>query len=93
MIKSFQHKGLELFYRTGKKSGINSHHADKLRIQLTALDAAESIEDLKAPISWRLHALTGKLEGFYSITVNANWRVIFRFSGVDVELIDYLDYH
>jgi len=93
MIRSFQHKGLELFYRTGKRSGINSHHGDKLRIQLTALEAAESVEDLRAPLSWRLHALTGKLEGFYSLTVNANWRIIFRFNGVDVELVDYLDYH
>jgi plasmid maintenance system killer protein len=42
---------------------------------------------------WRLHSLTGELRGFHSITVNGNWRVIFRFVGQDVELVDYLDYH
>ena len=47
--------------------------------------------DLAAP-GWRAHALTGELRGFHSITVNGNWRVIFRFVGQDVELVDYLDY-
>jgi proteic killer suppression protein len=50
------------------------------------------LSDLAAP-GWRLHPLTGELKGFHSITVNGNWRVIFRFVGQDVELVDYLDYH
>jgi proteic killer suppression protein len=66
--------------------------AAKLRVQLTALNAAAKPDDLSAP-GWRLHPLTGSFKGFYSITVNGNWRVIFRFDGVDVELVDYLDYH
>ena len=61
-------------------------------LQLTALDAATKPSDLGAP-GWRLHPLTGELKGFHSITVNGNWRVIFRFVGQDVELVDYLDYH
>lgn len=93
MIKSFRHKGLEEFYTNGSRAGIQTHHADKLRIQLTALDAALSADDLRAPAAWRLHSLSGKLKGFYSLTVNGNWRVIFRFDGNDVELVDYLDYH
>jgi proteic killer suppression protein len=92
VIKSFRHKGLEAFFRRGTKSGIQPHHAAKLRLQLTALNAAMKPDDLSAP-GWRLHPLTGSLRGFYSITVNGNWRVIFRFDGADVELVDYLDYH
>ena len=92
MIKSFRHKGLEVFFRRGTKSGIQPHHAAKLRLQLTALNAATKPDDLSAP-GWRLHPLTGSLRGFYSITVNGNWRVIFRFDATDVELVDYLDYH
>lgn len=42
---------------------------------------------------WRLHPLKGELEEFWSLTVNGNWRVIFRFVGSDIELVDYLDYH
>jgi len=92
VIKSFRHKGLEALFRRGTKSGIQPHHAAKLRLQLTALNAATKPDDLSAP-GWRLHPLTGSLKGFYSITVNGNWRVIFRFDGTDVGLIDYLDYH
>ena len=92
MIKSFQHKGLEVFFRKGAKSGIQPHHAVKLRIQLTALDNARLPKDMNVP-SWKLHRLTGDMSGFWSITVNGNWRMIFRFVEQDVELVNYLDYH
>ena len=92
MIKSFKHKGLELFYRTGTTKGINANHSTKLRLQLSALDTAQSIEDLNLP-SYRLHALKGERKGFWSITVNANWRVTFEFSNGDVYIINYEDYH
>lgn len=92
MIKSFQHKGLGQFFVTGSKSGIQPHHAAKLTIQLTAMNAAECAEDLRVP-AWRLHQLSGDMAGFWSIMVNGNWRVIFRFDNGDIELVDYLDYH
>ena len=59
---------------------------------LFALDSAVKPDDLAAP-GWRLHALTGKLKGYWSLSVSGNWRLIFRFSGKDAELLDYLDYH
>ena len=93
MIKSFRHKGLEVFFTTGSKSGIQPHHAAKLSIQLTALNAAESPDDLKIVSSWRLHQLSGDRIGFWALTVNGNWRLIFRFDDKDIELVDYLDYH
>ena len=92
MINSFRHKGLEAFFRTGTKSGIQASHAAKLRLLLTALDYAKSTSDMNAP-GWRLHALSGKWRGYWSATVNGNWRLIFRFDGKDAELVDYLDYH
>ena len=46
MIKSFNHKGLELFFATGKTSGIQAKHKAKLRMQLSALDTAKIIEDM-----------------------------------------------
>jgi toxin HigB-1 len=93
MIKSFKHKGLEKFFLGGSSKGIQASHAERLRIQLSALDAAAKPDDLRAPLSWRLHALKGDLRGYWSLTVNGHWRVIFRFDGKDVELVDYLDYH
>lgn len=92
MIKSFRHKGLERFYLTGSLAGIQAIHTKRLRDQLTALSVAHGPEDLGNP-GWRLHELKGDRNGFYSLKVQANWRVIFRFDGADVELVDYLDYH
>ena len=92
MIVSFRHKGLETFFLTGKQSGIQPIHAKRLRDMLTALNAAAGPEDLARP-SWRLHGLSGDRAGFLAMTVQANWRLVFRFEGGNVELLDYLDYH
>ena len=92
MINSFRHKGLEIFYRTGSVKGIQVAHAIKLTRILTALDAAAAPDELRLP-AFRLHALGGNFKGQWSIWVNGNWRVTFRFVGTDIELVDYLDYH
>jgi toxin HigB-1 len=92
VIKGFRHKGLERFFRTGSKSGIQAQHAAKLHIQLTALEHATSPKDLNAP-GWRLHKLSGDLAGRYAISVSGNWRIVFRFEATDVVDVDYLDYH
>ena len=92
MIKSFKHKGLESFFLTGSKKGIQPHHATRLQLQLAALDNATGPEDMGAP-AWRLHSLSGNLTGHWSITVNGNWRLTFRFIGKDAELVDYQDCH
>lgn len=89
MIKSFVHKGLEEFFRTGSKAGIQPHHASRLRLQLTMLDKAKQPKDMNAP-GWRLHQLS---TGHWSIWVNGNWRMTFYFEGEDAMLVDYQDYH
>ena len=92
VIISFRHKGLEVLYQTGSTRGVEATHAPKLSRMLAALDAAASPIDLGLP-GYRLHALKGPLKGHWSIWVNGNWRVTFRFVGTDVELLDYQDYH
>lgn len=92
MIVSFRHKGLQEFFRTGSTAGIRPHHASRLRIQLTALNAATGPHDLNAP-GWRLHPLNGDLKGCWALSVNGNWRLAFRFIDNDVALLDYIDYH
>lgn len=92
MIVSFRHKGLETFFLTGSHAGIQPMHARRLREMLAALNAAARPADLARP-SWRLHGLSGDRAGFLSLTVQANWRLVFRFDGTNVELLDYLDYH
>ncbi|MBA8899393.1 type II toxin-antitoxin system RelE/ParE family toxin [Phyllobacterium sp. P30BS-XVII] len=92
MITSFRHKGLEGFYWKGSTRGIQAAHSPKLTLILTALDAAETPEQLRLP-AFKLHPLKGEMKGHWSIWVNGNWRVIFRFNRRNVELVDYLDYH
>lgn len=92
MIALFCHEGLEAFFRTGSQACIRTMHAGRLREMLTALNTAAGPGDLARP-SWRLHGLSGDRTGFLSMTVQANWRLVFRFDGTDVELLDYLDYH
>jgi len=92
MIKTFRHKGLEAFFRTGSKAGIQPRHAGKLRVMLTMLDSARRADDMNAP-GWRFHPLIGNFAGHYSVTVNGNWRLTFTFKSGNAELVDYLDYH
>ncbi len=92
MILSFTHKGLETFFKTGSMAGIQPIHAKRLRELLTALNVVSNPKDLMRP-SWRLHGLSGNRAGFHAVTVQANWRLTFRFVCAYVELLDYLDYH
>lgn len=92
MIIGFRHKGLEAFYKTGSTRGIRAAHKKKLGMILAMLDVAKSPQELNQP-GLRLHPLKGDMKDYWSVWVNGNWRVTFRFAGIDVELVDYLDYH
>ena len=92
MIRSFRHKGLRALHQRGDPSGVRADHVARLRRLLASLDVAQAPGDLDRPGN-RLHPLKGKLAGYWSVSVSGNRRVIFRFDGSDVELVDYLDYH
>jgi toxin HigB-1 len=92
VIRTFRHRGIEKFFRTGSKAGIQAKHAARLRLQLFALDNAKGPGDLNAP-GWRLHSLAGTLRDHWAISVSENWRLTFKFEGEDAVLVDYQDYH
>lgn len=92
MIRSFAHKGLEKFYRTGNISGIKAVHAKKLRLILTLLDAATDAKGMDAP-GLGLHRLKGDKKDIWAVTVQANWRITFRFTAGNAEVVNYEDYH
>jgi proteic killer suppression protein len=92
MIKSFRHKGLRKLFETGSRSGVEAAYADKITRILMRLDIAENPDEMNAP-GFKLHPLKGALKGFWSVTVCANWRIIFRFSGADICDVDLIDYH
>lgn len=92
MISSFSHKGLALFFTTGNKVGIQTKHEVRLNFILALLDQARRVDDMNAP-GLRLHQLKGKQSNFWSVTVQANWRIIFKFEEGNAYVVDYLDYH
>lgn len=92
MIKSFAHKGLERFFRTGNKSGIMTQHAKRLRLILTNLEQVEKINDMDLP-GLELHELKGSRKGIWSVKVSGNWRITFRIVDSNAEIVHYEDYH
>jgi proteic killer suppression protein len=92
MILSFTHKGLEQFFHKGSTKGVQAQHKKKLRMQLAALNTAQVIEDLDLP-GYCLHQLKGKRKGIWSIRVNGNWRLTFRFENGNIHILNYEDYH
>ena len=92
MIKSFKHKGLKKYFETGSLTGIQADHQRKLRMQLTALDTAEMIEDINLP-GYRLHKLKGNRDEIWAISVNGNWRLTFEFNDGNAYILNYEDYH
>lgn len=91
MIKSFQHKGLESFFHTGSKAGIQAVHANKLARILAVLDELTAIEQLNG--LWRCHQLKGDRYPRWSLSVSGNWRITFEWRDNHVHIVDYEDYH
>jgi proteic killer suppression protein len=92
MIRSFKHKGLEAFFRTGSKAGIQPGHAPKLNRLLRKLNAAPVAEMMDIPGA-RFHRLSGSLAQHCAVTVSGNWRLTFKFQDGDAYQVDYQDYH
>ncbi|HEX7880348.1 MAG TPA: type II toxin-antitoxin system RelE/ParE family toxin [Candidatus Eisenbacteria bacterium] len=91
-ILKFRHKGLERFFLRGTTSGIQTKHAGRLRLILGRLNAAVEPRDLALP-GFELHPSRGQRKGTWAVSVSGNWRITFKFSGSDVEDVDYEDYH
>ena len=92
MIRSIRHRGLKRLYEDDDPRSVIAEHVAKLRDILARLDAASTAADMDLP-GFRLHPLKGELKGFWTVTVRANWRVVFRLVKHDVLDVDYLDYH
>jgi toxin HigB-1 len=92
MIKTFAHKGLKAFYETGSKAGIQATHANRLKLQLAKLDTAIGPDDMALP-GWKLHPLKGGMKDHWSVWVDQNWRLTFKFESGHAIVVDYQDYH
>lgn len=92
VIVSFKHKGLKRLFEQGDRSGLRADLIDKIERVVTLLDAASVPQALDLP-GYRLHQLKGDLKGYWSVTVRANWRIIFRFYNGDAHDVELVDYH
>ncbi|MBI2539187.1 MAG: type II toxin-antitoxin system RelE/ParE family toxin [Deltaproteobacteria bacterium] len=92
MIQSFRHKGLQRLFVDGERKGVRPDLIEKIENILAVLSRARVPYDMNLP-GFRLHPLKGDLKGFWSVTVRANWRIVFRFQDGDVWDVDLIDYH
>jgi proteic killer suppression protein len=92
MIRSFKHRGLKRLYEGGDRSGIRADLLETVERIITVLDTATTPQALNIP-RYHLHPLKGDLKGLWSVTVRANWRIIFRFEGADAFDVELIDYH
>ena len=93
MIQSFGNPETERFFTTGKSRKIPSEILGRAAMRLKQLDAATRIEDLRLPPSNRLERLTKDRVGQWSIRINDQWRVCFRFANGDAHDVEIVDYH
>ncbi len=91
-ITNFRHKGLERFFTTGTKAGIQTKHTSRLRLVLGRLNAATTARDMDLP-GLGLHELRGARKGTWAVKVSGNWRITFAVVGKDIANVDYEDYH
>lgn len=92
MIRHFRHKGLRRLYERDERRLIRSDLVQSVREILTVLDSATGPEGVDLP-GLRLHPLKGDRKGLWSVTVRANWRIVFRFEEGHVVDVDLVDYH
>lgn len=93
MIKTFADKHTHEFYKNSKSKRFPPDIAKRVMRKLEYIDLATCLDDLKVPPSNRLHELERERKGQYSISVNDQWRVCFRFKDGDAYDVELVDYH
>ena len=94
MIQSFRHKGLRLLWEQDDGSKLPAELSNRIERMLDVIDSVTQVpEDFGAYQNWNIHKLSGEFKNFWSIKVNKNYRIIFRFDGQHAYDLDYIDYH
>jgi len=93
VIRSFAGNETEHFYKIGRSRRLPTEIHKRANMRLTQLNAATSLEDLRLPPSNRLEALKHDRQGQWSIRINDQWRLCFRFEKGDAYEVEIVDYH
>lgn len=83
-----------MLWESGISSKLPADQVMRIEMIMEVLDTIQQLpQDMYAFKNWNLHQLTGDYKDYWSIKVNKNYRIIFRFENRNVYDIDYLDYH
>jgi toxin HigB-1 len=93
MIQSFACKETERFFKTGKSKRLPPDILARAGMRLIQINAATAVSDLQMPPSNRLEMLGGNRAGQWSIKINNQWRVCFRFENGNAQDVEITDYH
>lgn len=93
MIRTFADAATESFFRSGKSRHLSAGIRTRAARRLLQLDAARAIGDLRLPPSNHLEKLAGNRKGQWSIRINQQWRLCFRFENGDAFDVEIVDYH
>lgn len=93
MIQTFRDRHTRDLYLTGRSLRLPSHLVRRAVRRLEYIDLAKQVGGLRVPPSNRLHRLKGDRQGQYSISINDQWRICFRFEDGDAYDVEITDYH
>jgi toxin HigB-1 len=93
MIHSFADRETESLFRSGKSRRLPPALLRRAILRMNQLDHAGSLDDLRFPPSNRLEALRGERAGTWSLRINDQWRLCFRFEAGDAFDVEIVDYH
>ncbi|MBU6159108.1 MAG: type II toxin-antitoxin system RelE/ParE family toxin [Bacteroidetes bacterium] len=93
MIISFGDKQTNKIWKGERVKGLSTEIQNVARRKLRMLNNSKDLNDLMIPPSNRLEKLKGNLKEFYSIRINDQWRIIFKWNNSNAELVEIIDYH
>lgn len=93
MIKTFKSRALKVFWLEDRSGLLPAQYLRKIRWILQKVEYAQQVPDDFADTTWNIHLLKGELQGYWSVPVSGNYRIIFRFENGHAYDVDYLDYH
>lgn len=93
VIQSFFDKETEKIFHGGSSRKLPTDIQNRAELKLRQINRTLAVEQLRLPISNRLEALKGDRKGFYSIRINSQWRIIFRWENGHAHDVQILDYH
>ena len=93
MIRSFGERETEKIWEGDRSNRLPTTIQQAARRKLRMINNSLDVNDLRVPPGNRLETLKGNLEGFYSIRINNQWRIIFRWRSGDAYEVEIVDYH